>query len=134
MRWFIFPLVACMALACTPPPPSAPPDAALEEPEAPEYGPDEGVAFVNWSVLNEANIAEYRISRGETREGPWTLIATEEGQGPGLHGQQVYHVEERGLEIGQVLYYLIEQVNTEGMVAPPIGPFEYTVQAVESAP
>lgn len=148
MRWLTLILSAIMTLACTPQ--SPPPDAAAggenpsaaaapelsptpKSPEVADYGPDEGVAFVNWSVLNEANVAEYRVSRGETREGPWTLIATEPGQGPGAHGQRLYHVEERGLEIGQVLYYQIEQVTTEGTVTP-IGPIEYTVQAVEPAP
>ncbi len=96
-----------------------------------EQSSSEGFARVEWNLTNEQNIAEFRVLRGESREGPWTLVAAVAGRGEGLHGPQTYRHIDSGLEVGTRVYYLIEHEDTTGN-AVRAGPISYLVQAPPS--
>jgi tetratricopeptide (TPR) repeat protein len=96
-----------------------------------EHSSSEGFAQVEWNLTNEQNIAEFRVLRGESLEGPWTEVAAVAGLGEGLHGPQSYRHVDRGLEVGTRVYYLIEHEDTTGN-ALRAGPISHLVEAPPS--
>ncbi len=126
MRAALFILASALLIACAAAPNQHSPVSGEQTATA-----DGGVAWVEWSVTNEHNIAEFRVLRGTDPGGPWTLIATIPGQGAGTHGPQTYQVDDRGLEVGRVYHYLIENENTAGQTNRA-GPIPYEARPEEA--